>query len=264
MAKAASGGTKGRLGGGAAGGERIQRTRKKRQAEGQVERENAPEPQLSTPPKKTKQNTVKTKEKVKSEAVVKSPKAVRKPSPAVRQARAKKPVAGSPVSAAVPAPVTTALTAPLAETAERTAIAQAGVEPVSAKAAIKAPATDAHVDDLPWGESPADLPLPETGEQPGLGWMAQVLVLTSVLLVLLNSFAVDKWARSLPVNAYSGRIIDAADAWHGAMDRIHFNWPLETGRTGWHWLKAQNWPGAAVTEEDSASSMQPTGSGDPG
>jgi hypothetical protein len=105
----------------------------------------------------------------------------------------------------------------------------------------------AHFDDLPWGECPADLPVPETGERPGLGWMTQLIVISSLLLVLFNSFAVDKWARSLPVTEYSGQIIDAADAWHGMMDNFDLNLPLETGRTAWQWVKALQWSSEADT-----------------
>lgn len=142
----------------------------------------------------------------------------------------------TPVVAPVPAPIETPAEVPAEPPAKAAAVAQE--------------------DDLPHGLSPVDLLVPAEGEQPGLGWMTQVIVLSSLLLVLFNSFAIDKWARSLPVNEYSGQIIDAADGWHRAMDSIDFNLPLETGRSAWHWVKDLQWPGAG--EEDAGT---PAGDG---
>lgn len=76
----------------------------------------------------------------------------------------------------------------------------------------------------------------------GLSWMARILLISSLSLLLFNSFAIDKWARALPVTQLTGRIVDAAAAWHAAMDRIDFNLPLETGRIAWHWVKDLQWP----------------------
>jgi hypothetical protein len=117
-----------------------------------------------------------------------------------------------------------------------------------------------HFDDLAWGECPADLPVPEGGERPGLGWMTQVIVISTLLLLLFNSFAVDKWARSLPVTEQSGQIVDAADRWHSLMGRLYLNWPLETGRTAWHWLKDLQWPDQAQAGD--ADQSAPTQSAD--
>ena len=110
----------------------------------------------------------------------------------------------------------------------------------------------AHDHELAHGLSPVDLPVPEGGEQPGLGWMAGIIITTSLLLALFNSFAIDKWARALPVSEHSGQIMDAAAAWHGAMDRIDFNLPLETGRSAWHWVKALQWPSSDSAPADGA------------
>lgn len=115
-----------------------------------------------------------------------------------------------------------------------------------------------HDEELAHGLSPVDLPVPETGEQPGLGWTAGILILSSLLLMLFNSFAIDKWARSLPVNEQNSRVIDAAAAWHGMMGSVDLNLPLETGRSAWHWAKDLQWPGSDTDEPD-ASNADATG-----
>lgn len=153
------------------------------------------------------------------------------------------PIAAMPPENRVEAPVEALVEAPPAHESS------APAEP----AAVESAPAAVHDEELPHGLSPVDLPVPEEGEQPGLGWMAQILVLSSLLLVLFNSFAIDKWARSLPVNEYSGQIIDGAAAWHGMMDRIDFNLPLETGRSAWHWVKELQWPGGDQDDGEAAA-----------
>lgn len=149
---------------------------------------------------------------------------------------------------AVAAPVPIDPIAPVADTPA----------PEATVATIPAVASPPHDEELPHGLSPVDLPVPETGEQPGLGWTSGILILTSLLLMLFNSFAIDKWARSLPVNEQSGQVVDAAAAWHGMMGQIDFNLPLETGRSGWHWVKALQWP-ASETDAADANSRDASG-----
>lgn len=158
------------------------------------------------------------------------PKPVRKPRPAKAPPAVEAIIAPVAMSEPVEAIATPAVVeAPLLETVPPPAPPEAQHDPAP------------HSDGLAHGESPVDLPLPDDGEQPGLGWTTRIFIVSTLLLALFNSFAIDKWARALPVTAQSGQIVDAVAAWHSTMDRIDFNLPLETGRSAWHWVKELQW-----------------------
>lgn len=96
---------------------------------------------------------------------------------------------------------------------------------------------------LHFGESPVDLAAdPALDEGNGLRWTSGVLVLTSVLLIAFNSFAIDKWAKELPISETSARVKMAADGLHGTLHALHLDAPLETGRSAWRWAMALRWP----------------------
>ena len=86
---------------------------------------------------------------------------------------------------------------------------------------------------LEFGLSPVDLPDDPVREKGGVRWMLTILAVTSLLLPLFNSFAIDKWARQLETTATTGPIKDAAARWHMAMQSVGFDVPLETGRELW-------------------------------
>ena len=93
---------------------------------------------------------------------------------------------------------------------------------------------------LAHGESPADLPGTARIETGGLRWAASIFALSSPLLLLFNSHAIDNWARQLPVTNWSGPVIDAAIGWHGAMQRIGFAAPVDVGRAAWKRVKGED------------------------
>ncbi len=93
---------------------------------------------------------------------------------------------------------------------------------------------------LAHGESPADLPGTAHIETGGLRWAASIFALSSPLLLLFNSHAIDNWARQLPVTNWSGPVIDAAIGWHGAMQRIGFAAPVDAGRAAWKRVKGED------------------------
>ena len=169
------------------------------------------------------------------------PKPKPKPKPPRKPRAAKVPPAVEAIiaPAAVPEPVEALAEPTVATPVVMPTLVQEATPPPAPPEAQHDPAP--HSDGLAHGESPVDLPLPDDGEQAGLGWTTRIFIVSSLLLALFNSFAIDKWARALPVTAQSGQIVDAAAAWHAAMDRIDFNLPLETGRSAWHWVKALQW-----------------------
>ena len=86
---------------------------------------------------------------------------------------------------------------------------------------------------LEFGLSPIDLVEDPDADENGLGWMIWILILSSILLAMFNSFAIDKWARQLETTATTGPIKDAAAKWHGTMQSIGLDIPLEAGRELW-------------------------------
>lgn len=111
--------------------------------------------------------------------------------------------------------------------------------------------------DMAHGLSPVDLPEPEGGERDGLGWMTSIILLSSVLLLLFNSFAIDKWARALTPSTQNIQIVDAATAWHTTMQRFGLTVPLESGRSAYHWVRDRAWPGAGG-EDDAVPTVADT------
>lgn len=182
-----------------------------------------------------------------------------------RKAAAPKAKAAVPKRAAAPKPATVA-TAPADGTRPRRTRAKpatpavAPPDPVAAEPLVEAvaaetppveppiaptpapPAADAarhaaHADGLAFGESPVDLPGAARDEGSGLRWASGILAIASPLLLLFNSHAIDNWARQLPVNGWTGPVIDAATQWHATMQRIGFAAPVDAGRAGWKRLK---------------------------
>jgi hypothetical protein len=91
---------------------------------------------------------------------------------------------------------------------------------------------------LEFGLSPVDLPDDTANDEGGMRWMVTLLAVSSLLLVMFNSFAIDKWARQLETTATTGPIKDAAAQWHSAMQGFGLDVPLETGRALWRDAKA--------------------------
>ncbi len=174
------------------------------------------------------------------------PKRVRKPkvaavgadAPAVEpapQPATLTPEAPAP-EAIVPAPVVhEALTAPSAESVGPVA---ADADAAAIGADIVPPPADDH--GLAHGECPADLPGAAQTEAGGVRWAASILAVSSPLLLLFNSHAIDNWARQLPVNSWSAPVIDAATRWHATMQRIGLAAPVDAGRAGWKRVKGED------------------------
>jgi hypothetical protein len=72
-------------------------------------------------------------------------------------------------------------------------------------------------------------------------WVLSILAVSSALLIVFNSFAIDKWARQLDTTATTGPIKDAAARWHSAMQSLYLDVPLESGRWLWREAKAARW-----------------------
>lgn len=134
------------------------------------------------------------------------------------------PVAGEPLAEAV---------------ATEATIVEPPVAPTPAPPAADAARHAAHADGLAFGESPVDLPGAARDEGSGLRWASGILAIASPLLLLFNSHAIDNWARQLPVNGWTGPVIDAATQWHATMQRIGFAAPVDAGRAGWKRLKGE-------------------------
>ena len=71
-------------------------------------------------------------------------------------------------------------------------------------------------------------------------WAASILAVSSPLLLLFNSHAIDNWARQLPVTNLSAPVIDAATRWHATMQRVGFAAPVDAGRAGWKRVKGED------------------------
>ncbi len=113
------------------------------------------------------------------------------------------------------------------------------------------PSAHPHDDGLEFGLSPVDLaPDASVREEAGFGWFVRILASSSVLLVLFNSFAIDKWAREQPVTKLNSQVLIAAHQLHDGMMSIHLDAPLEGMRSIWHNIKAVQWPGSASGPEN--------------
>ena len=110
--------------------------------------------------------------------------------------------------------------------------------------------SDHDVIGLEFGLSPVDLPEDPASEQGAMRWMLIILALSSVLLALFNSFAIDKWARQLETTATTGPIKDAAAQWHGTMQSLGLDAPLEAGRSLWRDAKAARFAEEGDAAED--------------
>ena len=107
------------------------------------------------------------------------------------------------------------------------------------------PSHHPHDDGLEFGLSPVDLaPDALVREEAGLGWFVRILAFTSVLLVLFNSFAIDKWAREQPVTRLNSDVLIAAHRLHAEMKSVHLDAPLEGLRSVWHEVRDARWPGS--------------------
>jgi hypothetical protein len=85
--------------------------------------------------------------------------------------------------------------------------------------------------------SPVDLPEPASPLPHPLGWTSKVIAAAVLVLVLFNAHAIRGWSYQLPANAWSARVVGAAEGWHGAVDRLGFNRPV-AAMHGW-WLAAK-------------------------
>ena len=106
---------------------------------------------------------------------------------------------------------------------------------------------------LEFGLSPVDLPEDAANDEGGIRWMLTLLAVSSLLLVMFNSFAIDKWARQLETTATTGPIKDAAAQWHTSMQGFGLDVPLETGRELWRDAKA-----AQFSKDESDPEEEPT------
>jgi len=115
------------------------------------------------------------------------------------------------------------------------------------------PSSHPHDEGLEFGLSPVDLdPDVRVREEAGLGWFIRILALSSVLLVLFNSFAIDKWAREQPVTKLNSQVLIAAHQLHAEMKSFHLDAPLEGLRSAWHGIRDARWPGSAANREKAA------------
>lgn len=121
-----------------------------------------------------------------------------------------------------------------------------------------APRIHPHDDGLEFGLSPVDLAAdPSVREEAGLGWFIRILAVTSVLLVLFNSFAIDKWSREQPVTPLNNRVLIAARQLHAEMKSYHLDAPLECMRSVWHGIRDARWPGSEVDRERAVDGNAP-------
>ena len=109
---------------------------------------------------------------------------------------------------------------------------------------------------LQFGLSPVDLPEDPLVEESGLRWMLSILALSSLLLVMFNSFAIDKWASQLETTTLTGPIKDASAQWHAAMQGFGLDTPLEVGRGMWLAAKAARFTAQEPEQNATASSGQ--------
>lgn len=124
---------------------------------------------------------------------------------------------------------------------------------LEAAAPASEPVEALHPDEigLHWGESPVDLPTwDDPKEQCGLPWAASVLVLSSALLLVFNSFAIGKWAGEQPVTAYNGEFLDQASAYHARLKGLGLDAPLEAARSVWRGAKALTWADLGLAHEE--------------
>ena len=137
-----------------------------------------------------------------------------------------------------PQPAPAAL--PPTEAAVEEPAGDVAIHPVEPHAAAVHP----HDEGLAFGLSPVDLaPDPRVREEAGLGWFIRILAISSVLLVLFNSFAIDKWSREQPVTKWNSQVLIAAQQLHAEMKSFHLDAPLEGMRSVWHRMRDARWPG---------------------
>jgi hypothetical protein len=96
--------------------------------------------------------------------------------------------------------------------------------------------------------SPVDLPDPPTPLPHPLRWTTTAIAVATLLLALLNANAIRGWSYQLTPNAYSARIVAAAEAWYDAVEPVGLNRPVEAMH-GW-WQKVKN---LRFEDQDSAS-----------
>lgn len=187
-------------------------------------------------------------------------------SPAAKQAKAgnvRKPRAKAPVE--VPAVAQAAEPAPDLQPAARVELPPASPDGEGKPADVTIhpiaphpPAVHPHDDGLEFGLSPVDLaPDSNIREEAGLGWFVRILAISSVLLVLFNSFAIDKWSREQPVTGLNSQVLIAARQLHEGMKSLHLDAPLEGMRSVWHGIRDAQWPGSAGNREEAATGNSP-------
>jgi hypothetical protein len=81
--------------------------------------------------------------------------------------------------------------------------------------------------------SPVDLPDPPAPLPHGLRWTSVAIAWASLVLAFLNAHAIRDWSYQLPPNATSARVVTAAEAWYGAVDRAALNRPVEAMHAWW-------------------------------
>lgn len=69
-----------------------------------------------------------------------------------------------------------------------------------------------------------------------------MLVAAAVLLVF-NSAGLRSWARGLPGNAVTDVLVEAADRWHGIMQRVGFATAMDVVQDAVAEFREQPWPG---------------------
>lgn len=144
--------------------------------------------------------------------------------------------------------------APAAEAHEEVPADDVTIHP----AKTHAPGVQPHDEGLEFGLSPVDLaPEEKVREEAGFGWFVRILGFTSVLLLLFNSFAIDKWSRERPVTPLNSQVLIAAQQFHASMKAMHLDAPLEGMRSAWRKVKAAQWPGSASAGETAAPEQPP-------
>lgn len=164
----------------------------------------------------------------------------KKPRAPARQKRPRQTVAvlAEPATAAA---ISAPAELPLAGSQADGSVADVAIHPVEPHL----PSDHPHDDGLEFGLSPVDLaPDALVREEAGLGWFVRILAFSSVMLVLLNSFAIDKWAREQPVTRLNSEVLIAAHQLHAEMKSVHLDAPLEGLRSVWHGIRDARWPGS--------------------
>ena len=92
-------------------------------------------------------------------------------------------------------------------------------------------------DGLALTESPVDLPDPAEPLPAPLRWTSEVIVAATLVLALFNAAAIRSWSYQLDTNAFTARVVTAAEAWYDVADSVGLNRPVAATHAGWQSVK---------------------------